>query len=88
MEEEKKISSETLFTKVIPKMNKSGSRQVGSMKIEVKTFEEFKFIQMSQTKEAFGQVGSDEYKPAKETWVTFDPKNKEIKDALSEAFKR
>ena len=80
--------SETLYTKVIPKMNKAGSRQVGSITIEVKTFAGAKFIQLTQNKSAYGFQGSPGYKPEKNTWVTFDPSNKDLKDALSEAYKK
>jgi len=79
--------SKTLLTKVIPKMNKAGSRQVGSMKIELKEFEGYKFIQMSQHKEGFGQSGSSRYRPTKDSWVTFDPNDKAIKEALQQAYK-
>lgn len=73
--------SETLFSKVIPKMTKDNKSQVGSHLIEVKTFEGHKFIQITQEKFAFGN------QPAKKSWITLDPANDELKKALSEAFK-
>lgn len=74
--------SETLFKKLIPKMNKAGSMQVGSMTVEVKTYDGSKFIQLTQVKEAFGD------RPQKKTWITMNPDDKEIKEALSEAYKK
>ena len=89
MEEETKKSSEaqeeskseTLFSKVIPKMNKSGTSQVGSHLVETKTFEGHKFIQVTQEKYAFGNI------PAKKSWVTINPEDDELKKAISEAYK-
>ena len=79
--------SESLYKKVIPKMNKAGSRQVGSHTIELKSFDGHIFIQITQVKEAFGNPGMEGYKPAKTTWITIDPKEKEIKEALAQAYK-
>lgn len=73
--------SETLYSKVIPKMNKAKTSQVGSFLIEVKTFAGHKFIQITQEKFAFGN------QPPKKSWVTLNPDDKDIKDALSEAYK-
>jgi len=74
--------AETLYSKVIPKMTKDGKSQVGSHLIEVKIFEGHKFLQITQEKFAFAD------KPAKKTWVTIDPADKEIKEALTEAYKK
>lgn len=67
------------FSKVIPKMNKAGNVQTGAMLVELKEFEGVKFIQMTQTKEAFKQT------PAKKSWITFDPGNRAYVDAVLEA---
>ena len=89
MEDNKDNDSEskTLYSKLIQKMNKAGTRQVGALKIEVKEFEGYKFVQITQRKESFGTPGTTTHRPAKETWVTFDPKNDEVKKAFQEAFK-
>lgn len=79
--------SETLYSKVIPKFNKAGSRQVGSMTVETKVIDGSKFVQLTQHKEAFGSPGSEGFKPAKDSWVTFDPSDKALKDAIAEAVK-
>jgi hypothetical protein len=80
-ETKEEAQSETLFSKVVDKTNKAGNA-VGRYTIEVKTFDGFKFVQITQEKFAFGST------PAKRSWVTFDPDNKDLKDALSEAFKK
>lgn len=87
MADENTAQSEVLFSKIIPKMNKSGDRQVGNLKVETKVFDGYKFIQLTQHKEGFGMPGSSNYQPPKDSWVTFDPKNKDIKEALLEAVK-
>jgi hypothetical protein len=84
---EEKNENEVLYSKVIPKFTSDGTRQVGSLKVEVKLFNDNKFVQLSQRKEAFGRPGSADYKPAKDTWVTINPEDKSVKDALMEAFK-
>jgi hypothetical protein len=78
-QEKAPVKSEVLYGKLVPKLNKAGSREVGSMSIELKSFEGIKFIQLTQHKQAFGD------KPAKDQWVTFDPTNKAIIDAILEA---
>lgn len=79
--------SAVLFNKTLPKMSKDGSRLVGSLKVEVKTFEGYKFLQLTQVKEAFGIAGTDGYRPQKVSWVTLDPSNKEVIETLEAAFK-
>lgn len=80
-------SNEPLFLKVIPKVSGKGV-QVGWLKIEVKVYDGNKFAQITQRKEAFGSPNSPTYKPAKETWITFNPSDDEIKKALGECFKQ
>jgi hypothetical protein len=80
--------SETLFTKEIPKMNKAGSIQVGTYRISTKIYNENKFIEIYQKKNSFGGVNTPNYRPEKQAWVTFDPADKRIKEALQEAYKK
>lgn len=81
MVDENKAQSETLYSQVINKLSKNG-RVVGSMAVETKIFDNYKFIQLTQDKSAFGN------QPAKRSWVTIDPSNEEIKKAISEAYKK
>lgn len=80
MTDKKETESKTLFSKVVNKLASNG-RVVGSMTIEVKTFDGHKFIQLTQEKASYGnQLG-------KRGFVTFNPAEKEIKEAIFEAYK-
>jgi anti-sigma28 factor (negative regulator of flagellin synthesis) len=90
MEEKKQDNgsvSETLYQQELAKFNKAGTNQVGSYKIETKTYEGHKFVQITQKKNSFGQPGSENYKPEKTTWVTFDPQDNDLIASLKEAIK-
>lgn len=78
--------SEVLFSKVINKSSKSG-RHVGSLTVSTEVFDETKFVKIKQVKEAFGTPNTAGYKARSEQWITFDPDNEEIKDALEEAMR-
>lgn len=73
--------SEEIYTKTIPKMTRDGAHQVGSLLIELKVYEGYKFVQITQEKLPFGD------KPGKTSWVTLDPSDKRVREALSEVFK-
>ena len=78
--EKNEVQTEVLYSKSIPKISKKGM-PVGSLKVETKTFNDSKFIQLSQEKYPFGD------KPGKRAFVTIDPSDKSVREAIAEAYK-
>jgi hypothetical protein len=81
-----KKQQEPIFKRVIPKLNKAGDRQIGSISVELKEFESYKFIQITQVKESFGYPGSEIYKPGKTTWITLDPTDIAVQQAIQDCY--
>lgn len=73
--------AKTLFSQKIDKMNKDGTRMVGSYLVETKIFNDVPFVMVTQQKFAFGN------QPAKKSWITFNPKDEDLLSALQTSVK-
>ena len=71
--------SEIFYSKIIPRFDKTGKYQVGTLKFEVKELLRARFIQITQEKLGFAGA------PSKVSCVTFDYSDSEIKKILQEA---
>jgi hypothetical protein len=76
---EEPAQSEIMYSRIIPKYDKTGRYHVGSLKIEVKKLLQAKFIQLTQEKAGFAN------NPSKISTVTLDLTSKETRDRLIEA---
>jgi hemerythrin superfamily protein len=69
----------TLFSRSVHKKMKDGSI-AKSWNIQSKVYQGHKFIQIEQEKKSFGN------KPGSVNRLTLDPANKELREALTEAY--